>query len=100
LSVTNKRDVHGSVHHDIITKITNKLQIRRLIYYSLSVLHVSGDIFAHHQKHLTVFTASGTIHQYRCRLVSWMSSVGLLANRTYLSTKYSIPTSIRSSCNM
>jgi hypothetical protein len=24
----------------------------RLIYYSKSVLHVSGDVFAHHQKHL------------------------------------------------
>jgi hypothetical protein len=28
----------------------------RLIYYSKSALHVSGDVFAHHQEHLTVFT--------------------------------------------
>jgi hypothetical protein len=28
----------------------------RLIYYSKSILHVSGDVFVHHQKHLTVFT--------------------------------------------
>jgi len=32
-------------------------------YYSKSNLHVSGDVFAHHQEHLTVFTASGNIHQ-------------------------------------
>ena len=27
-----------------------------------SVLHVSGDVFAHHQEHLTVFTASDIVH--------------------------------------
>ena len=32
-----------------------------LIYYSYSALYVSGDVFAHHQEHLTVFTASDTI---------------------------------------
>ena len=31
----------------------------RLIYYSKSALHVSGDVFTHHQEHLTVFTVSG-----------------------------------------
>jgi hypothetical protein len=66
-------DVHESVHRDTITKTTNKMQLCRLIYYSLSALHVSSNVFAHHQKHLTVFTASGNIHQCRCRLVSWMS---------------------------
>jgi len=85
---------------EIIMKITNKMQLCRLtlilltwrkwwapnnaskwqmgfnsafkelIYYSLSAVHVSGDVFAHHQEHLTVFTASGNIHQCRCRLVS------------------------------
>jgi len=43
----------------------------RLIYSSLSALHVSDDIFARHQGHLTVFTASGNIHQCLCRLVPW-----------------------------
>ena len=43
-----------------------------LIYYSYAALHVSGDVFVHHQEHLTVFTASRSIHQCRCRLVSWM----------------------------
>jgi len=63
-------DLHEFVHHNIITKAKNKMQLCRLIYYSLSALHVSGDVFAHHQEHLTVFTASGNIHQCRCRLTS------------------------------
>ena len=40
----------------------------RLIYYSKSALHVSGDVFAHHQEHLTVFTVSGSVHPSCCRL--------------------------------
>jgi len=55
-------DVHESVHRDTIMKVTNKMQICRLIYYSWSALRVSGDIFAHHQEHLTVFTISGSVH--------------------------------------
>jgi len=39
----------------------------RLIYYSKSALHVSGDVFAHHQEHLTVFTVSGSVHPSCCR---------------------------------
>ena len=34
----------------------------RLIYYSKLALHVSGDVFAHRQEHLTVFTVSGSVH--------------------------------------
>ena len=45
----------------------------RLIYYSKSALCVSGDVFAHRQAHLTVFTASGSVHPSCCRLVSRMS---------------------------
>ena len=45
----------------------------RLIYYSKSALHVSDDVFAHHQEHLTVFTVSGSIHPSCCHLVSRMS---------------------------
>jgi len=29
----HKHDVHESVHHDIIKKVTNKMQLYRLIYY-------------------------------------------------------------------
>jgi len=49
-----------SIHS--IMKVTNKMQLYRLIYCSQSALHVSGDVFAHHQEHLTVFTVSGSIH--------------------------------------
>ena len=28
------------------------MQLCRIIYYSLAALHVSNDIFAHHQEHL------------------------------------------------
>ena len=42
----------------------------RLIYYSKSALHVSGNVFAQHQEHMTVFTVSGTVHPSYCRLVS------------------------------
>jgi hypothetical protein len=45
----------------------------RLIYYSNSALRVSGDVYAHHQEHFTVFTVSGSVHPSCCRLVSWMS---------------------------
>jgi hypothetical protein len=36
-------------------------------------LHVSGEVFAHNQKHLTIFTVSGSVHQICWRLVSRMS---------------------------
>jgi len=55
-------------------KVTNKMQLYRLIYYSLSALRVSVDIFAHHKEHMTVFTASDSIHSGHCLLVSWVSS--------------------------
>jgi len=61
-NVRCKLYVHESVHRDIIMKVTNKMQLHRLIYFSLSALHASGDVFAHHQEHLTVFTVSGSIH--------------------------------------
>jgi hypothetical protein len=54
-------------------KVTNKMQLYRLIYFSLLAVHVSGDVFAHHQEHLAVFTVSGSVHPGCCRLVSWMS---------------------------
>jgi len=47
-----------------------KSRIYRLIYYSKLALHVSGDVFAHHQEHLTVFTVSGSVHPSCCRLAS------------------------------
>jgi len=57
------------IHLLLITKTTKKMQLCRLIYYSVPALHVSGDVFSHHQELLTVFTACGSIYQCRCRLV-------------------------------
>jgi hypothetical protein len=67
-----KTDIHESMHCDMIMKVTSKMQLYRLIYYSWSALHVSGDVFAHHQEHLTIFTVSVSIHPSCCRLVSWI----------------------------
>jgi hypothetical protein len=41
--------------------------LNRFIYYSKSALHVSGDVFAHHQEQLTVFIVSGSVHPNCCR---------------------------------
>ena len=38
------------------------MQLCRIIYYSLAALHVSSDIFTHHQEHLNCITASGITH--------------------------------------
>jgi len=40
----------------------------RLTYYFKSALHVSGDVSAHHQELLTVFTVSVSVHPSCCRL--------------------------------
>jgi hypothetical protein len=41
-----------------------QVALYRLIYYSKSALHVSGDVFARHPEHLTVFTVSGSVQQF------------------------------------
>ena len=53
--------------------LQHQIQLYRLIYFSLSDLHVSGDVCARHQEHLTVFTVSGSVYPSCCQLVSWMS---------------------------
>jgi len=74
LPLSNRKlRVHEPVHRNMVMKVTNKMQLYRLIYYSKPALRVSGDVFVHHQEHLTVFTASGSIYPSCCRLVSWMS---------------------------
>ena len=51
--------------------MTNKIQLCRIIYYSLAALQVSSDIFVHHQEHLNCITTSGITHVCRCQMVSW-----------------------------
>jgi len=47
------------------------MKLYRIMYYFLAALHVSSDIFAHHQGHLNCITASVITHVCRCRLLSW-----------------------------
>ena len=54
-------DVHVTVHRDTTMKNNQQDALYRLIFYSKSALHVSGDVFAHHQENLTVFTVSGSV---------------------------------------
>jgi hypothetical protein len=61
-------DIHESMHRDTTMKNNQQGALYRLIYYSKLVLHVSGDVFAHRQEHLTVFTASDSVHSSCCRL--------------------------------
>jgi hypothetical protein len=61
-------------------KYENNLQdaLYKLIYYFKSAVHVSGDVFAHHPEHLTVFTISGSVHPNCCRLVlaaTWVNTI-------------------------
>jgi hypothetical protein len=64
---------------------TQQDALYRLIYYSKSALHVSGDVFAHQQEHLTVFTVSGSVHPSCCRF-GWVGTAFHLIQDT--SRKY------------
>jgi len=82
LSVQRQKDFddHESVYRDTTMKITNKMHLYKLMYYSKSALHVSRDVFAHHQEHLTVFTVNGSIQStgwcLGCVLNSSMTPAG------------------------
>ena len=47
-------------HIYILSKLFT-LYLQYLVILFLSALRVPGDVFAHHQEHLTVFTVSGNI---------------------------------------
>jgi hypothetical protein len=57
--------------------MTNNMQIFGLFICTQSALHVSGDVFAHHQDHLTVFTAADIVHRYCCGLAAGSNIGGL-----------------------
>jgi hypothetical protein len=59
-------NIHGNLTLDEAEDYENNQQdaLYRLIYYSKSALHVSGNVFAHHQEHLAVFTESGSVHSF------------------------------------
>jgi len=48
--------------------MTKKMQLCRIIYYSLAALHVSSDISTHHQEHLNLLQLL-ILHTYVA--VSW-----------------------------
>jgi hypothetical protein len=47
-------------------EINQRDALYRLIYYSKSAVHVSGDVFTHHQEHLTVLAVSGSVYPSSC----------------------------------
>ena len=54
-----------------------QVALYRLIYYSKFALHVSGDVLALHQEHLTVFTVPARAHPSCCRhqpAATWVST--------------------------
>jgi len=71
----DRRTVETDRNDEANSRYENNLQdvLFRLIYYSKSALHVSGDVFSNHQEQLTVFTVSGSVHPSCCRLVFQMS---------------------------
>jgi hypothetical protein len=61
---------YSCFHATWYKKITNKIQLCGIIYYSLAALHVSSDIFTHHQENLNCITDSGITHVCRCQLAA------------------------------
>jgi len=55
--------------------MTNKMQLFGSFICTQSARHVSGDVFAHHQEHLTVFTASDIVHLYRWTISEAVNTV-------------------------
>jgi len=51
--------------------MTKKTQIFGVFICTQSELRVLGDVFTHHQEHLTVFPTSDLVHLCYCRPVSW-----------------------------
>jgi len=59
----------------IRVKLTNKMQLCGTIYCPLIALHVSSNIFAHHQElQNCIFTASVNMYVRYCLPVSWEKS--------------------------
>jgi len=54
-----------SLHRNIITNYSQQ-DATFLEFISTDALHVSCGFSAHHEKHITVHTASGTVNQYCC----------------------------------
>ena len=72
LQCIKQHSPHATVSHCPFVGCNYEINLQnalyRLIYYSKSALHASGDVFAHHQEHLTVFIVSGSVQPSCCQL--------------------------------
>ena len=59
-------DIHMSVYRNYNSKLNQQDATFLDLFISADFLHVSGGSSAHHQEHLTVHTASGSVNQYCC----------------------------------
>jgi hypothetical protein len=63
----------------ILVKMTNEMQLCRIIYYSLTAVHVSSNIIAHHQEHF--YMNCITMHRTMNVKFFWMRSRVLVIRR-------------------
>jgi hypothetical protein len=55
-----------SVRRNIIPNYSQQGATAFYLFVPKDAVHVSGGSSAHHQEHITVHTASGTVNQYCC----------------------------------
>jgi hypothetical protein len=65
--------LHLIIYENLNHENNEQDALYKLIYYSKSALHVSSNVFANHQEHLTLFRVSGSVYTSCCRMVSLMS---------------------------
>jgi len=63
---TFKFDIRMSVHRNIITNYSQQDARFLDLFIFTGAVHVSGGSAAHHQEHITVQTASGSVSHYCC----------------------------------
>jgi len=62
----NEFDIYMSVHRNIVPNYSQQDATFFDLFIFTGALHVLGGSSAHHQEHITVHTASGTVIQYCC----------------------------------
>ena len=55
-------NLHKNWHILFLQIAKSEILCISVIYYSLAALHVSSDVFAHHQEHVNCITGSGITH--------------------------------------
>jgi len=64
--VPEKYDILMSMHRNIIPNYSQQDATFLDLFIFTDDLHVSDGSSAHHQEHITVYTASGIVKQYCC----------------------------------